>query len=240
MSDQWTKKLEPYLDGELSSQETREVEEHLRSCPMCTADVLRHQQLKRELRSAGRRFTPNADFKLKVQGKIAPKRAMSSLWRWALPAFAVLLVAIALYLAHQRADTQYAAELADLHVANLASSSPVDVVSTDRHTVKPWFQGKIPFTFTLPELQSSEFTLLGGRVAYFHQSAGAQLIYQARKHEISVFIFPDRDATAVPNKKIESFSSESWSNAGLTYFVIGDAGYDDIHKLAELFKAAAK
>ncbi len=64
-------------------------------------------------------------------------------------------------------------ELADLHVTALASANPVDVVSSDRHTVKPWFEGKIPFTFNLPELQDSELTLVGGRIAYLGQSPGS-------------------------------------------------------------------
>jgi len=76
-------------------------------------------------------------------------------------------------------------EIADLHVSTLASSSPVDVISTDRHTVKPWFQGKIPFAFNLPELQNSEFTLIGGRMTYLDQTPGAHLIYDARS-----IIFP--------------------------------------------------
>jgi|SRR5438445_13863468 len=64
---------------------------------------------------------------------------------------------------------------------------------TDRHTVKPWFQGKIPFAFDLPELQNSEFSLLGGRMTYLDQTPGAHLIYDARKHHISVFVFQERD-----------------------------------------------
>ena len=84
-------------------------------------------------------------------------------------------------------------ELADLHVATLASANPVDVVSTDRHTVKPWFAGRIPFTFNLPELQDSPFTLVGGKVSYLNQSPGAELIYRVRQHQISVFIFQEKD-----------------------------------------------
>lgn len=240
MTDLWTEKLEPYLDGELSSEETGVVESHLRSCPDCAADVVRHLQAKRAVKAAGRRFTPRAEFKLRVQRELAPKRA-SFVARWLVPVMAVLLIAAAMYLSNERSQQQQtASELADLHVATLASSTPVDVLSTDRHTVKPWFQGKIPFTFNLPELQNSEFTLLGGRVAYFRQSSGAHLIYQVRKHEISVFIFPDRDFAVSSQRRTNSFSSESWSEGGLSYFVIGDAGYDDIHKLSELLKSAAK
>jgi anti-sigma factor RsiW len=139
-------------------------------------------------------------------------------------------------------------EIADLHVATLASSSPVDVVSTDRHTVKPWFQGKIPFAFNLPELQNSGFSLLGGRMTYLDQTPGAHLIYDVRKHHISVFVFQERslkmqlpaslDENSLSPKQLP-FNMETWSQGGLRYFVIGDASAADIDSLAKLFKAAS-
>jgi len=136
-------------------------------------------------------------------------------------------------------------EVADLHVAALASATPVDVISTDRHSVKPWFQGKIPFTFNLPELQNTDFSLLGGRVTYLQKEPGAHLIYELRKHKISVFIFQARPGLAPPpyfvgEGTVSSFPEEIWEQAGLRFFVIGDAGLDDIRKLAEMFKNAAK
>ena len=141
------------------------------------------------------------------------------------------------------ARQQAFSELADLHVATLASANPVDVISTDRHTVKPWFQGKIPFTFNLPELQGSEFILVGGRVAYLGQSPGAELIYQIRKHQISVFIFQDRGTgreigSSTQSQKELSFNMETWDQAGLRYFVIADASSDDLRKLADMLQKA--
>ncbi|MGA2457561.1 MAG: hypothetical protein ABSF85_08345 [Terriglobales bacterium] len=139
-------------------------------------------------------------------------------------------------------------EIADLHVATLASSSPVDVISTDRHTVKPWFQGKIPFAFNLPELQNSGFSLLGGRMTYLDQMPGAHLIYDVRKHHISVFVFQERslsskfpaslDENSLSPKQLP-FNMETWTQGGLRYFVIGDASAADIDSLAKLFKAAS-
>jgi anti-sigma factor RsiW len=126
-------------------------------------------------------------------------------------------------------------------VATLASANPVDVLSTDRHTVKPWFQGKIPFTFNLPELQNSGFTLVGGRVTYLGQAPGAELIYQIRKHQISVFIFQDRadlGSGSSPQKEL-SFNLQSWTQDGLHYFVIGDASSIDIQALADMLKKAS-
>jgi anti-sigma factor RsiW len=139
-------------------------------------------------------------------------------------------------------------EIADFHVATLASSSPVDVISTDRHTVKPWFQGRIPFAFNLPELRDSEFSLLGGRMTYLEQTPGAHLIYDVRKHHISVFVFEERslnlklpasldDNSSSPKQLL--FGMETWTQGGLRYFVIGDASAADIKSLAKLFKAAS-
>jgi len=163
-----------------------------------------------------------------------------------LAAVSVLVFAVvglsAIRMGREQARTaQVYGEVADLHVATLASSSPVDVVSTDRHTVKPWFQGRIPFAFDLPELQNSGFSLLGGRMTYLEQAPGAHLIYQIRKHEISVLIFQESSLhgrlgeNASPGRKL-SFNLETWSQGGLRYFVIGDASSSDIESLARLFK----
>jgi anti-sigma factor RsiW len=132
-----------------------------------------------------------------------------------------------------------------MHVATLASANPVDVISTDRHTVKPWFAGRIPFSFNLPELLNSEFTLAGGRVAYFHHSPGAQLLFHLRKHELSVFIFQEEagelpfSAGELTSTKL-AFRMESWSEGGLRYFIVGDAAAADVHALSELMKRAAR
>jgi anti-sigma factor RsiW len=155
----------------------------------------------------------------------------------------LLSLAVGFYVNHERTRReQVYSELADLHVATLASGSPVDVVSTDRHTVKPWFQGKIPFSFNLPELQGTDFTLVGGRVSYLAQSPGAHLIYRLRQHEISVFIFQDRGGdTAVAGSgpiSTMSFTMESWTKNGRRYFVVGDVGAQDIENLSKLLRNA--
>jgi anti-sigma factor RsiW len=183
-----------------------------------------------------------------MQQSIAPKPRRSFRLGWLLAATAaVILVAGTLtstYLGTRTNRDGVFSEIADLHVETLASSSPVDVISTDRHTVKPWFQGKIPFAFNLPELQNSEFSLLGGRMTYLNQTPGAHLIYDVRKHHISVFVFQERslparvDENSLSPKKLP-FNLETWSQGGLRYFVIGDASPADIDSLAKLFKAAS-
>lgn len=250
MADDFTAKLDTYLDGELPAAEMKALDAHVRSCPSCAADVLSRLQLKRGLHFAGKRYSPSSEFRQSIQRQIAarPRRSFARVWVPVAATIAVLFVAglVATYVGRQRLEREQAfSEVADLHVTALASPTVVDVVSTDRHTVKPWFQGKIPFTFNLPELQNSEFSLVGGRVVYLGQAPGAQLVYQVRKHQISVFIFQDRAVSpglrrdSGPLKQI-SFSFETWSGDGLRYVMISDTSREDLRKLADLFKTAAR
>src|SRR5258708_2515130 len=193
----WTEKLDAYLDGELPAAEARALGEHLRGCSSCAAESLRRVQQKRALQAAGKRFTPDPAFRARIQKSIgaSKSRRWSRVWFPALAGAMALLIVGVLFLnfnRDRRSEQRLLGELADLHVATLASSNPVDVVSTDRHTVKPWFAGKIPFTFNLPELQDSQFVLLGAKVSYLNQSPGAELIFRVRQHQISVFIFQER------------------------------------------------
>jgi anti-sigma factor RsiW len=181
MTCPWSAKLDRYLDSELPDAEQTEMEAHLRGCPTCAADALSRLQLKRVTQAVGRRFSPSPEFRLKIEQSVSAPKRRPWMVRWT-PAFAaaaslvLVLISVGVWLQHSRSE-QAMDELADLHVSTLASVNPVDVVSTDRHTVKPWFQGKLPFSFNLPELQGSQFKLLGGRLTYFQQNPGAQLLF---------------------------------------------------------------
>jgi anti-sigma factor RsiW len=244
----WRAKLDAYVDGELSPPETSLLAEHLRECSGCAADALERVQFKRSVAVAGKRFQPSAEFRARMVNSVTSKTRRDRAWFWKIlvvPAALVLLMSIGVdfYVGRgkEKRERLYS-ELADLHVSTLASATPVDVVSTDRHTVKPWFEGKIPFTFNLPELQGTDFELVGGRVAYLAQAPGAELIYRLRKHELSVFIFQDRggEAATMPSWPVQSrsFNIESWKQNGLRYFAIGDVGDKDIEALTKLLKAA--
>jgi anti-sigma factor RsiW len=154
---------------------------------------------------------------------------------------ALIVLAAGLYLfinRYQRPSSL--AEFADLHVATLASANPVEVVSTDRHTVKPWFQGRIPFAFDLPDLQASPFTLTGGRVAYFHQEPGAHLIFAYQRHYISAFLFRDTPQLAITQSSFSgrgtSFNLQTWTQDGLRYVLVSDVNATTLEQLATLLQ----
>lgn len=188
---------------------------------------------------------PSDEFRRKIQSAIAVKKKQPSVLRFLSPAIALAAV-ILLCVVWLRVPSRSNAfsEVADLHVAALASDHPVDVVSTDRHTVKPWFQGKIPFSFNLPEFGGTEFTLVGGRLVYFHQQAGAQLIVAMRQHKISVLILQetsqlDRSTPRSSDVQQFSFNVSTWTTShGLRFFVVGDTEPAEIEKLVDLLRRA--
>ncbi len=247
--DLWRSKLDAYVDGDGSQEELANIDAHLRTCPSCAADALSRLQMKRMTQAAARRYSPSPDFRLRIE-KIARsnrKTAWTFAWIPRLAAVAVgllLIVSLALWMRHS-VRQQALAELLDLHVATMASANPVDVISTDRHTVKPWFQGKLPFTFNLPELQNSPFKLVGGRVMYFRHSSGAQLLFELRNHQLSVFILQDQSGivplgVGVTKAREIGFSVETWSQGGLRYVVISDANAADVQELSELLRVAGR
>ena len=243
--DTWNKKLDAYFDGELPADQAQTLGQHLQACPACATDGLARVQQKLAVRAAAQRFSPDPAFASRIKKTLLPRKRSSWTRGWlpALAAAAAVVILGALFLIHNqaRSQRQLLGELTDLHVATLASSNPVDVVSTDRHTVKPWFEGKIPFTFNLPELSGSPFVLVGGKVAYLHRSPGAELIFRIRQHQVSLFVFQEQSTGSVlwnaASPSAFSFNFVIWSHNGLRYFLVGDVDIQDMNRLGQLLKA---
>lgn len=237
--------LDAYLDGELTIEASAAVREHLKECTRCSIQIADTARLQRALRSARGLFTPSPEFRERIQKQVARSRRGTWLLPWAPMAAAITAMVFFVFLwAGHRQTSDAISEIADLHVNALASANQVDVVSTDRHTVKPWFQGRIPFSFNLPEFSGTDFTLVGGRMVYFHQQPGAQLIVSIRQHKISVLIFQESAgmerefprSTAVDRRT--SFGVETWQSEKLRFVLISDVDPSGIDKLAGLFKEA--
>jgi anti-sigma factor RsiW len=253
---EWQSRFDAYVDTELSLQEMAAFRRHAANCPECAAEALASMQAKNATRRAGQRYAASSALRARVMASVRartdatqsehgatsaqPRRGSLQSWpRWTLAAAALVLLAAGLFFASSRyRHPGSLVEFADLHVADLASANPVDVVSSDRHTVKPWFQGRIPFTFDVPDLQGSPFELRGGRVAYFHQEPGAQLLFAYQRHFISVFIFRDSPQLAISGASFSdhstSFNLQTWVQGGLRYVLVSDVNPDILKQLASL------
>lgn len=184
--------LNSFVDDELSPSEAREAEAHLAECAACATSALSQMMLKRATAQAGRRYElPTQGRKRLSSG--GPESPTLSTPGWA-AVIAALLIVVAGIGAMQRRSierTEEAAlvtELTDQHVSGMAANQPPEVLSSDRHTVKPWFQGKIPFSFNLPEGLPSDTTLDGANLVYQGHRPVAQLLYSIGKHRVSVFV----------------------------------------------------
>jgi anti-sigma factor RsiW len=242
MSCEWRSKTSLYADDELEASAQEQLTAHLHTCAECAEALAEQLALKKAVRVAGRPFNAPAELHAAVFRQLHPRSSASSLWKWisAAAAMAVAVLAFMLLAGNHKPEEPLLAGLVDQHITALASANPVDVVSEDRHTVKPWFQGKLGFTFTPPELAGSRFKLIGGKLVYVQQKPGAELLYTAGAHKISVFVFkaPDAEDHESIWQRSQSFNSCRWRQAGLDFFLITDATKDEASGLVTLFQQA--
>jgi anti-sigma factor RsiW len=238
---EWRKKIGLYVDGELEPSAEQAIAGHLQNCTDCSSAVLEQQALKKAVRVAGKRFTAPPELYASVQRQIHSKERSQPWLKWSLIAASTVLLAVVTlaWFARPSASNATVAQLIDQHVTMLASANPVDVISSDNHTVKPWYQGKLPFTFNPPMPPTgSPFTLLGGKLVYAQNSPGAELVYQVRQHKMSVFIFQARDVHGETSAGNQTFVVNGWQQGGLQYYIVTDAARKDADQLRALLQDA--
>ena len=193
--------LESYLDNELERDDARELEAHLDACADCRAELNRLDDLRRVLRDPALRFTAPAELRERIAASALVARARPAWWR--LAAACVLAFAGGIATVHlfnptggANADAQLARDLFASHWRALAAASPVDVVSSDRHTVKPWFAGKVADAPNVQDFADQGFALVGGRVDYAGHARIPVLVYRHGQHVIDVFVLSQPVAPA--------------------------------------------
>jgi len=239
MNCEWREKIALFVDDELQPAAQEQMSAHLNGCAECTAAVAEHMALKKAVRVAANRYSAPPDLHAAIYTQLHPHARVSPWWKWGM-SLACLALVVALGFAlwpGPRAKDPMVAELVDQHVIALSSPNPVDVISEDRHTVKPWFQGKLPFTFNLPELAGSNYKLLGGKLVFIGQSPGAELLYTAGGHKISVFIAEEKRGGKPPARS-STFNVKTWTQNGLQFFVVTDASDNEVTQLVSMLQEA--
>lgn len=241
MNCEWRQKIALYADEELEPSAQEQVSSHLAGCNECAAALAEQLSLKKAVRLAANRDAAPPELHAAIYKRLHPHARVSPWWKWGLSAVSLMLLAALGYMLVPKKSTDpLLSELVDQHVTMLASANPVDVQNSDRHTVKPWFQGKLPFSFNLPELAGAPFTLLGGKAVYIQQKPGAELVYQAGRHKISIFIFQAEGAKRGPagaERKL-TFTFNSWRQGALEFYMVTDASQDEAGRLVTLFQEA--
>jgi anti-sigma factor RsiW len=238
--------LNAFVDGELSSSEAHEVQEHLADCHACALRVLSATQLKAATVRSAQRFAAPPEALARLTAQLRPqepnKQARGYSFRTIYPLRAIAWTALAASLVlaisllgwrqiHQ-ANT-LSAELLDQHLATLSSGASPEVISTDRHTVKPWFQGKLPFSFNLPDALPADTTLKGANFTYLNGQPAALLLFTVHKHEVSIFLTQRSTAAiAAPPSGVRSgFTIYSASTQDLRLVAVSDVNPADLELL---------
>ena len=256
MSCELTQRFVPgYLDGELDLVRTIEVETHLKSCAACAQELESQQALRDALRRSSLAYTAPAVLRDRIQSSLrassgadvqGSKIKWPSLNFWQLTgAFAMLaLVSISgwQWASHFRAtssDQRIAAEIFASHVRSLEANHLMDVASTDQHTVKPWFDGKLDFSPPVEDLAGDGFPLVGGRLDYLQGREVAALVYQRRKHFINVFVWPDTRASSSSQtiQPQQGYNMTRWSHGGFQFWAVSDVNAQDLADFVRLLEA---
>jgi anti-sigma factor RsiW len=248
-------RLSAHIDGELDAGEALDVAAHLAGCEACAAE---YTLLLSTVESMRENLPPlRAPDALRerivaaIREPVAPRenalRTVStarSFRAWAAAASVVVTIGVAYGLGARTSSPSSSGVTAEAmltaHVRSLQLGHLTDVVSTDQHTVKPWFTGKLDFSPAVPRLESEGFPLVGGRLDYVGNRAVAALVYQRRAHIINVLTYPSESAAPVaPHLETRrGFQIANWSAGGMVYWVVSDLNADELRTFCALMREA--
>ena len=240
--------LDPYLDGELDVLRNSEVKAHLDGCNLCARSFNESQMIRRALKSESLDFKAPADMRRRVQYALrqaakaeAPSRRFSSLWfKIGAPIAAAALVVfmVAPNMRGPSSEELLTQEIVASHIRSLMVDHLTDVPSSDEHTVKPWFNGKLTFSPPASDLANDNFPLVGGRLDYINNRPVAALVYERDKHIINVFVWPsdERVKSVAPIPTRQGYHVIRWVSSGMNFSAVSDLEQNQLVKFADLIK----
>jgi len=247
--EDFQKWFDSYADRELDLVHSLEIENHLRECVVCSERHEGHQVLRSALSNPALYFKAPPDLQGKVQSSLrgsAKAEAVPRIrvWRWLNAAVPVAVAALAILiivplLRGPSNDDLLTREIVSSHVRSLMANHLADVASSDEHTVKPWFAGKLNFSPAVVDLKNQGFPLVGGRLDYIDNKPVAVLVYQRQKHFINLFVWPSNSEADAETEMIsrQGYNLFHWSKAGMTYWVISDLNRAELQEFTRQIQA---
>jgi anti-sigma factor RsiW len=242
--------LDSFADGELDLVNHVQVEAHLDECLACDHTYRNTTVMKNALAGEELYFKAPAELRTRIKSSLREAAEESFWrgvlkWRWmptmAAAAIAVITLfsALTIFRPSANSEDQLANEMVSAHIRSLMLDHDTDVISTDQHTVKPWFEGKLDFSPPVVDLAPQGFALIGGRLDYLGGRPVAALVYQRRQHLINVFIYPAQEKN---NESFaftrQGFNVFHWTKKGMTFWAVSDLNAGELQGFTQLLQSS--
>lgn len=232
--------LNAYFDGELDLAGSLGVERHLSECAACSLLYQNLQRLREDIAAADLDFGANANLH-RLRSSIRRRTGLSRPWLWRawIPALAAAALVIGVMVPSRIPRTSGSSdrEVVDSHVRSLMSDHLMDVPSSDRHTVKPWFQGKLNFSPPVLDLGAYGFVLTGGRLDVVGGRPAAAIVYKRRGHIINLLVAPaEHPSDKLQQSQLDGYHVVQWRTGALGYWAVSDLNAAELGQFAELVR----
>jgi anti-sigma factor RsiW len=240
--------LQALIDGELDAGHAREVEDHIASCPHCAELAKDYRAMGRMIADKGASYAAPPELRRRIeaalpQPKAAPnRRAVLRGFALGSAVSAMAATGLVAVILRNDDDARIQSELVSAHLRSLQAGHLTDVLSTDQHTVKPWFNGKLDVAPPVIDLTAQGFTLIGGRLDYVNARAIGAVVYRRRQHVINLFVAQtsDTERRAARASQRQGFNIPRWGDHGLNFWAVSDLSADELAEFGDRFEAAMK
>jgi anti-sigma factor RsiW len=241
--------LHALIDGELDAGHTRDVEAHVAGCPRCAAALADYRLMSKAVAGADLRYSAPLALRRRIEASLpqaqpqtsAPSRR-SVIRGFAMGSAVSALAATGLVAIVLRNDDEQRllSDVVSAHLRSLQAGHLIDVVSTDQHTVKPWFNGKLDVSPPVIDLTAQGFTLIGGRLDYVDARSIGAVVYRRRQHIINLFVAQTGNTERRPARMetMQGFNVRRWSEQGMNFWAVSDIGPDELAEFGDKFEAA--
>jgi anti-sigma factor RsiW len=246
--------LHALIDGELDAGHTRDIENHVAGCPRCAAALRDYREMSKAMAGPGMRYNAPPALRERIEAALPKPQALPQplarpnrravLRGFAMGSAVSAMAATGLVAIVLRRDDveRIQSEMVSAHLRSLQAGHLTDVISTDQHTVKPWFNGRLDVAPPVADLTAQGFTLIGGRLDYVDARAIGALVYKRQQHIINLFVAQtaNTERRAARIDTVRGFNIRHWSDRGLDYWAVSDLAKDELADFGEKFEAMTR